>query len=474
MGASRRTAVEPLAAEIDGLVSGAKALEGAFWGVEVVRLSDGKILYEHDAGLRFVPASNTKLFSTALALRTLGPDYRFATTVRAEPNGDLALVGGGDPTLTNRVSGRAYPYSKDGPIGDGVGAVAQLADQLVAGGLTEVRGDIIGDDTRYPWAPIPDGWSSGDWLYDYGSPVSALVVDDNRFTVGIGPGEAEGDLARLTVNLGMEWLTIENRVTTGGAKREIHVEGQPGSAELRIWGNIPVGDAGVRESLAIADPARYGAEALRSALVERGVAVRGRAVARHRFLDAGKETAGVGRELARRVSPPLSEIIQVTDKVSQNLYAEVLLREVGRERRSSGTVEGGMAELREFLGEAGVAEEAYRLRDGSGMARNGLVSPRAVIGLLRFMWASGDREMWVGMLPVGGKDGTLRNRFGGRGEASGIHAKTGSLGNVRALGGYARSGRYGDLAFSMMVNHYLVADSEVTGLLDKIGLALVR
>ena len=462
---------------IDQAIAASKPLAGASIGIQIVRLADGKVLYERDADRLLVPASNTKLFSSALALTRLGADYRFVTSIRAERpvdgegalNGDLIFVGGGDPSM----SGRPYPYQKDWPATEELQAIEGLADQLTAGGLRAVHGDIVGDDSRYPAQPYPDGWSMGDATWEYGAPVSALMVNDNTLGVVIEAGGSEGDPAGVTVTPRFEFLTVENRVrTVAGGEREVHLEGGPGTLELRAWGTIPLGSAPDGSLVAIPDPALFAAAVLRDALVRRGVKVSGRAVARHRALDDA--AAGeLGLELARRVSPPLKQLLQVVDKVSQNLHAEAMLREVGAVRRGTGTTAAGILELRDFLTTAGIGPDQYRFTDGSGLSRNTLVSARAIIQLLKYMHGKPGQESWAGLLPIGNEDGTLRNRFKGHPEAAAIHAKTGSLGHVRAMSGYAASKRYGELAFSILVNNYAAPDGEATALLDKIGLRLI-
>lgn len=472
---------------IDREIAGSAAMRSAFIGLRVVRLPDGKVLYERNQDHLFVPASNTKLFTTALALSRLRPDYRFVTSVLAakpvdatgDLQGDLILIGRGDPSL----SARNYPYTPDPVALDPLKPIEDLADQLVAGGLRSVHGNVAGDDTRYPWVPYPDGWNAGDELWEYGAPVSALIVNDNRLDLLIEPGDADGDPARLTLTPPFEFLHIDNRVrTVSGGVVSTHMDGSAEAGQLRFWGTIPAGSAGDVNQLAISDPAVFAAALLRDALIRRGVNVSGGAVARHRYLDeiadpkrADQPLADPpGTELARRVSPPMIQLIQVVDKVSQNLHAEVLLREVGAVRRNMGTAAAGLAELHDFLTEIGIPEEQYKFVDGSGLSRGTLVEPQAITKLLQFMWNSPNREAWLSLLPVGGQDGSLRKRFKGHPEAARIHAKTGSLNHVRALSGYAQSEGSETVAFSLLLNNYIAPEADVSRFLDSIGLKLLH
>jgi D-alanyl-D-alanine carboxypeptidase/D-alanyl-D-alanine-endopeptidase (penicillin-binding protein 4) len=475
-GARRRPL--SLKENIDREIATSSAIRSAYLGMQVSRLSDGKVLYQRNPGHLFVPASNTKLFTTALALTRLGPDYRFVTTVVAD-HGDLILIGGGDPSL----SARTYPYSTDPTTGDPLKPIEDLADQVVAGGLKSVQGNVVGDDSRYPWAPYADGWNSADELWEYGAPVSALMINDNRLDLTIAPGNAEGELAHLTLTPQFEFMHIDNRVRTVSAGAvNTHIGGSMDARQLQVWGTILLGGAADQDPLAISDPALFAAALLRDALIRRGVNVSGPAVARHRYLDdiADPERGdpppapAPGTELARRLSPPLSELLQVVNKVSQNLHAEVMLREVGAARRNIGTAAAGLAELHDFLAEIAIPDDEYEFVDGSGLSRGTLVEPQAIVKLLQYMWNSPNREAWVGLLPVGGQDGSLRKRFKDHPEAARIHAKTGSLSHVRALSGYAQMSHGGTVAFSILLNNYLAPDAEVARFLDNIGLKLLR
>jgi D-alanyl-D-alanine carboxypeptidase/D-alanyl-D-alanine-endopeptidase (penicillin-binding protein 4) len=480
-----------LQSRIDAVIANSPAMATAFVGIRVVRLKDGRVLYEREVDHLFAPASNTKLFTTALALTTLGPQYRFTTTVVAQQPldasgrlaGDLVFSGGGDPSL----SPRHYPYQKSPPNQqpepfETIAAIEDLADQVVAHGLKSIAGDVVGDDRRYVWDPYPDGWSVDDAIWEYGAPVSALIVNDNTFALRIRPGESPGDMARILTSPSFSLLSIDNRVyTTANGERKIHMDRRIGSHELDVWGRIPASDRGTTELLAVDDPAIFAAAMLRDALIRRGVAVRGGAVARHRCAeevadlkrgDALPSTTGV--ELARRESPPLVELIQVLDKVSQNLHAEVMLREVGAVKRNMGTREAGQEEMKTFLSQAGIMETEYHLVDGSGLSRLTLVTPAAITKLLVHMYRSRNRNQWISLLPIAGVDGTLSNRFEGHSEASSIQAKTGSLSHVRAMSGYAESKEHGPVAFSIIVNNYLAPEHDISSFLDTIGLKLIE
>jgi len=454
----------------------------AFWGIRIVDLATGKTLYELNPDHFFVPASNTKLLSTGLALTRLGPDFTFQTRVlsagppddQGRLRGNLRLVGGGDPNL----SGRAVPYRMGAATGNPLAAIEDLAGQLVAHGVKRIEGDVIGDDTWYVWEPYAVGWAIDDPQSDDGPPVSALTLNDNTVALTVRPGAAAGDPAALSLKPPVEFYRIENRVRTvpAGGERRIQFNRIPGSLDAQLWGAIPLLHRGQEMLLGIEDPALFAAQALRKALTERGVAVTGSAVAQHSFPDEFADltvapaapTAPVQpeTELARRVSAPLLEDLRIIAKESQNLHAELALRAVARARRNVGSFEAGQEELKTFLTEIGVEPGSYNILDGSGLTRLNLVTPAAVVKLLRYMYDSPMRDAWIWLLPVGGQDGSLSSRFvehPGR-----VHAKTGSLSHVSALSGYVQRANGRWVAFSILVNNFNGHTSEVHAVMDRI------
>jgi len=196
-------------------------------------------------------------------------------------------------------------------------------------------------------------------------------------------------------------------------------------------------------------------------------------VARHSLPDQ-PAAPPVGVELARLDSAPLIEDLRVTSKVSQNLHAELLIRAVARARRGTGSLEAGLDEMRLFLKEIGVGENEFKARDGSGLSRMNLVTPAAVIKLLQFMHRSPHRENWIGLLPIGGEDGTLRLRMRGTAAAGRIRAKTGSLTHVNSLSGYAERRDGSILAFSFLSNNQNAPAGEVRAVVDKICVLLTE
>lgn len=466
---------QPLDERIAAMLQ-APAARGATWAIHAVSAESGQVLYSLNAASTLTPASNTKLFTTALALLRLGPDYRFETRVLAPArpdahgvlHGDLRLLGGGDPTL----SARRIPYEKGPVSGDPLAPLALLADQVAASGLRLIDGDLIGDDSRWPHDPYPGGWAIGDMAWEYGAPVSALTLNDNALSLTVRPGKAPGDPATVSLSPSLEYFTLRNTLRTlAGAERRISVHRAPASRVLEISGSVGPGAAPFTDLIAVDDPAAFAAEAFAHLLRARGIALRGRVRAVHR--PAGVpylEPAGV--VLASRQSPPLVETLKVIDKVSQNLHAEIVLREIGHVTRGEGSSSAAHKEMSAWLESLGAAKQEFEFEDGSGLSRRTLVSPQTVIALLRALHLSEHRESFRALLPVAAADGTLSARFHGERSAPQISAKTGSISHVAALSGYAGEDPARRIAFSILVNGATAPSSALRALIDRIVVAL--
>src|SRR5438874_6544434 len=255
-------------------------LTRGFWGMEVVSLSTGKVLYSQNGDKLFIPASNTKLFTTAAALALIGSDYKFRTSVETNGvldkhgrlTGDLVLIGRGDPNL----SGRVLPFAQRTERNDHpILVLEQLADQLVQKGVKYVDGDIVADDSYFAFERYGEGWSQDDLVWDYGAPVSALTINDNVIFVSILPADRAGDRAFVSITPFANYYRIDNRIITtpAGTGRKIFINREPGSTVLTLWGNMPLDDAGANEDLAIEDPAEFAATVFRHLLESRGIAV---------------------------------------------------------------------------------------------------------------------------------------------------------------------------------------------------------
>ncbi len=489
----------PLPDRVAGVLS-APDLARGFWGIEVVSLSTGKTLYSQNADKLFTPASNTKLFTTAAALALIGPDYKFRTTVETTGtldrygrlNGDLVLVGRGDPNL----SGRELPYDlRTQRNDDPIQALESLADALVQKGVKFIDGDIVADDSYFAFERYGEGWSQDDLVWADGAPVSALTINDNVVFVNILPADRPGEKAFVSVKPFAEYYRIDNRIITtpAGTGRKFFVNREPGSTVLTLWGNMPLDDSGANEALAIEDPAEFAAGLFRQLLEKRGIVIYGKQRTRHTelaTLSTFSVTAMVPSRggsdgqsrplktdqpitLASYESKPMLQDVRVINKVSQNLHAEILLRLLGRERGNAGTVEGGLEVLRGFLTQAGISNDQYVFYDGSGLSRQNLVTPHAIVQLLRYCSTQPWGAAYKTTFPVSGVDGSLSDRFNSPRLKNRIVAKTGSLGGVKTLSGYATSDTGQAVVFSILSNNFNLPSKRVTDAIDQLVQAIV-
>jgi len=463
-----------------------------FWGIEVVSLDTGSRLFALNENKLFTPASNTKLFTTAAVLALIGPDYRFKTSVESlgiidkygRLNSDLVVVGRGDPNL----SGRTLPYNlhterRAPPIQ----VLIDLADQLVTKGLKYVDGDVVADDSYYVFERYGEGWSQDDLVWEWGAPVSALTINDNVLFVSIMPADRPGERAFLNITPFPEYYRIDNRVMTtpqGTGPRKIYINREPGSNQITFWGNMPQDDAGAGEALAIEDPADFTAKLFRELLEQRGVTIYGRPRTRHTELasmqtfsvttiasgggDAAGRTAPAPLVLASHESQPLADDLRVINKVSQNLHAELMLRLLGKEKGTSGSIEGGLEVLRGFLTSAGIKPDQFVFYDGSGLSRENLVTPAAVVQLLEYAYGQPWGKLFEDTLPVSGVDGSLSDRLRTPPFKGAVRGKTGSLGHVNALSGYATTTKGQVVAFSILSNNHNVPSKKAIDTIDRI------
>ena len=470
---------------IDNILDESDARRGS-WGIQVIGLANGEVLYERDADHLFIPASNMKMFTTAAVLEKLGPDYVFRTTAESDaaPDaqgrvGDLYLVGRGDPNLGVRT----FPYTYHGPQQPADKFVQELADQVVARGVREVTGALVADDSYFVWEPFAPNWAADDLEWGYGAPVSALAFNDNLLTLDVKPGGRIGDEASVHLSPVPDYFLLKSHVLTSaeGTEKNYHLERQPGSMELDLWGQIPIDSGDDVDTVAIANPPQLLAEQFRAALRARGIAVKGPIEVRHfTRLEAASLPNSVPPSsprvvLAEHTSPPLSEAIKVVNKESQNLHAEMLLRTLGRVQNNHGSLAGGLEALNAFVAqqvEIGPGETYFS--DGSGLSREDLVAPQATVKLLVYMAHSPHFPLWFDSLPVSGIDGTLAHRLLTEDVKGKIHAKTGSVEHVNTLSGYMDLPSGKRLAFSIMANNHPLPNKAGQETLDAITVEIYR
>ena len=493
------------------------------WGIMVTSLDGARIFALNEAQL-FQPASNAKLFTTAAALALLGPDRRFQTDVTAEGEltkkgelkGDLVLKGGGDANFDSQLFPYAPPQTGAAANASAVpplqplAAINELADQVVAKGLKVVDGDLIGDDTYFAYDPYPQDWSQDDLLWGYGAPVSALTIHDNQIDVTITP-TTHLKPANIRFNPDLPYYAGTHEVSTADYvdHNSILFERERGSKNLDIYGGVSPKAGPDHEEVAIDNPAEYAALALETALEARGVKVKGGVRTRHwdpkdsgPFLSATREPIpqfesnleplepGVQiipcleennlsfapepktTTLATHASPPVSQDILLTNKVSQNLHAEILLRNIAAPHECEHTLRKGLQWEHQFLLYAGLDPSDFVFYDGSGLSSHDLVTPRATVKLLQFATTQPWFADWKASLPIGGEDGTLDFRFTKPPLKDHVFAKTVTEGEARSLSGYLDCASGRTVIFSILVSNHLPGTTADRDVMDKIVAAI--
>jgi serine-type D-Ala-D-Ala carboxypeptidase/endopeptidase (penicillin-binding protein 4) len=381
--------------------------------------------------------------------------------------------------------------------GSPLAALEDMADQIVRHGVHSVSGDIVGDDTWFVYERYGAGWSWDDLQWGYGAPASALSVNDNEVYLNAMPAAQVGETAVASWLPATAYYTLENSLTTAppGDPGKPGIERSPGGMTVRLFGRTPLGQQGLHTALAIEDPADYAARALRALLLARGVQVSGTARAQHRlpsntgdFLSDQQQpvvfhpisiqnvqAANVGPFLlASHVSPPLGDDLVVTNKVSQNLHAEITLRTLGKLESSDGSLLEGTRVVRQFLISAGIAPGDFVLYDGCGLSPQDLVTPRSFTTLLTYAARQSWGEAFRTSLPVGGVDGSLSARFKQALLDGKVFAKTGTLGEARALSGYLVTASGQTVAFSIMCTDHSPSLPADRTAMDKIVAAIAE
>jgi D-alanyl-D-alanine carboxypeptidase/D-alanyl-D-alanine-endopeptidase (penicillin-binding protein 4) len=462
-----RSAVE-LGRKIDEAIDGSD-FAAARWGVFVISLKDGRVVYQRDGARPFTPASNMKVYTTAVALDTLGADYRWRTSVYAdrEPDsggtitGDLVLYGRGAPDLSSETKKDAPDY------------LARLADDLYKRGVRRVSGNLIGDESYFRGEPLGDGWLWNDVQWYFGAEVSALTINDNEATVTITPGKPD-EPATVKVEKGDQYfqLTTDARTTARGSSLTIGVTRGLSDNNLRVWGDFPATVRNYSVRVSVHQPALWAAKLFREELRSRGITVDRETQARDARVAPDKSfdpTRAV--ELAFVNSKSLGELVRATNKYSINLNAELILRTLGRERRElapdpdpvrmriRGDDEAGLGVVRLWLERNGIQTAGLSLHDGSGLSRLDIVTPEVTARLLAAIVRTSSAKVFRDSLPVAGRDGTLSGRLavtGGR-----LQAKTGTLSYNNSLSGYVSAADDEPYAFAIFCNDETARGSSV-------------
>lgn len=455
--AQRAELVKKLEADFDD-----PDFKNAFWGVYVKSLDSGEVWFERNSDKLFIPASNEKIITTSSALRTLGTDFRFETTLgyRGEVkngtlNGSLFVRGNGDPTLYTRF------FKTPKEVFDG------WAKKLKDAGITRVTGDVVGDDNA--WADVHVHWSWPQDLSDYSyAEFGPLQLNEDYVDIKITPPAKGSKEIKIEPNLPSEYYRIESRlevVEGEKATTSVDVSRAPGTNLLVLTGRVAAGDKSLEVSPTLSNPTKWYATVLKETLVKNGIAIDGEAADCDDV--EGWEFSGMKSSIIdTHQSPPLTEILSGLMKRSQNTYAETMLMTMGAKATGKGSYESGSDVVAGELKAMGVTKDMYIYQDGSGLSRRNYVSPRALATINESMARSPLGPTWESLFPIAGVDGTLRNRMKGTPAEKNVHAKTGTISNVRGLSGYVTTADGEKLVFSFLVNAHQKGDADTNRVTD--------
>ncbi len=444
------------------------------WGVALLD-EQGRLLYGRNQDRLFIPASNAKLVVSAVAAALLPPDWTVKTSLYAAGpvadgvlQGDLILYGRGDPTFSHRC------YATDtAAVGvcdrDPFERLRPLVDSLKSRGIRTVAGDLVGDGSYLGPELTHPAWERYDVNWWYAAPVSGLGFNDNSIDISWGPGPTAGAPGTVSWTPDLGDVVLENRTGTVPADSGDNVDffREPGSLYLWAEGTIALNSKGNTEYFALPDPNLYTARALRRVLADAGVSVLGTTRSTTdslRFRHVRQSPA-----VAEIESRPLKDWVFPILNTSQNWFAEMLLRQLGKQFGRSGSWSEGVAVERRFLIDSmGVDSTQFALSDGSGLASSNLVSPLAFTQILRFMRRHPRFETFAAGLPRSGNTGSLKDRFQGTTLEGRVQAKTGSISRVNTLSGYLHLANGKTLIFSVQANHHAQRSRAILAQIDSV------
>jgi|CXWL01.1.fsa_nt_gi D-alanyl-D-alanine carboxypeptidase/D-alanyl-D-alanine-endopeptidase (penicillin-binding protein 4) len=418
-------------------------------GVVVVDLADGSPVFEFNPATPRILASNTKILTTAAALDGLGPEYSFETWLFGRGpveggslRGDLAVIGGGDPNISERQSGDSFAVFR--------GWAAELRRR----GISVVDGDLYLVHGFFEDETIHPDWPRDQLARWYEAPIAALSFNDNCLQVRVWPSKTGRARVDLLPRIELPGLRNFTSVSASSKRQRLIVTREPESWEIETRGQIWSGSGPADFWITVPDPVTYFGAALRAALADEGVTVRGSLLPVRRLPDGHDwESYAVHRS-------DLLTTLEVINKHSQNFYAESLLKTLGAELCARGTWEGGLEQVSQFLASMGILPGSYEMSDGSGMSRNNRFTPTQLVRVLQAMYHHRWGDEFIRTLPYSGEpELSWRRRLADGKYRGNVFAKTGTLNGVSTLSGYARAASGKIYAFSILCNQARSVDA---------------
>jgi D-alanyl-D-alanine carboxypeptidase/D-alanyl-D-alanine-endopeptidase (penicillin-binding protein 4) len=458
-----------LQTEINTLNSDEALTHGA-WALCVIDVDSGKVIASNDPERSMIPASTMKVLTTGAAMGLLGKDYRYSTFVEYDGvydiaagviHGNVFIRGTGDPTLGSS----RFPA-------DSVNGFAGLPKKLKEMGIRIIEGNIYGDKTFFSDNPLPDGWTWGDLGQYYGAGTSGLDYKDNKVVLHFN--SMKGDSGRITridpQPRGMRYVTY---VTCAGKKDEAYVYGSLNATNYSVYGSIPAGQKDFEVEASNPEPAVTCAEDVYNGCIKQGIIVGGAAKVWSRN-DQRNAKPFVRKTLMTFSSPALSQIIEVTNKQSDNIYAEQLLRTLGALKGEDGTTEAGTAVVRDYWAAQGVNTDGMYIMDGSGLSRSNLVTTKQQAMILYKISKLPWYAEFNASLPVAGKEGSMSSLCKGTCAENNMRAKTGYINRARGYAGYVKTKSGRNVCFSVLANNYTCSATEMKKKLEKILVAIAE
>ena len=439
-----------LTTKIDEILSDSLLNRGMV-GIRIISAETGKLLYEKNSDKLFPPASNMKLITTAGALLSLKPEYRFRTIILKDGklNGDtlkgnLLLKGYGDPMID-------------------VETLSQFARILKRKGIHIILGNIVFDDSYFDTVPYGKGWMWDDLKYDFSAPISGLSLNKNTYSIYLKPGANKQDPVIVNVFPTTRFIEIKNYALTAEEDNiSLTTNFSNGHNVVIIKGTLSIHSSPRQFTCPVKKPALYTATVFAEKLREIGIEINGKIkkISNENFTDT----------LFIHYSEPLFKMLYDMDKQSSNFIAETVLKTIGAEIASApGTTDKGIKEIEKFLKEKKIIKRKFLEKDGSGLSRYNLITPHQITSLLFYMYHKFEfAPEFLTVLPTGGIDGTLRRRMKEGILKRKVRAKTGTMTGISTLSGYCITNNGKVLIFSIMMKDYIATPSHIRNIQDKL------
>lgn len=448
-------------------------LIGASWGVQVVPVDGGPEAVSAFAGQRLIPASALKLITTGAALMQIGPQYRFETSLAWYTGkmvgdtlvGDLVLQAGGDPSLA---------FGKPGGNPDENAVLSAIVEGMKKSGIRHVKGRLLVVDHFFNDPMPPGAWTLEDMGNYYASPIAGMAWNANRYTLTFRTGKPGTIAELLSSDPEVPVLTHIVQVTAGqpGSGDQAYIYGAPGLMHRYVMGTLPPNRSSFTIRGSVPDPASFAGHQIVSALATNGIHVLdGVEVVR------GEMSHPAGKSLPNLIwqhqSPSLLEMVRYIHLHSDNLFAEMLLKTLGKQSTQQASTSGGLDAVAQLLGKFGVPASGYTLKDGSGLSRSNLITPETMTTFLKDMKQTPVFDDWIGTMAKAGMEGTMRLVQLGDGFKGTLYGKSGYMEGIRSYAGYYRSESGKWYAYCIIVNHATASPAAVrgaiTGVLEAIG-----